>query len=247
MKKFLFLSLTLFFFTASFTFAQKADTSSDVLNEDELIFTQDHIPSSTDDDDLYDTINFLIVNGLFKNQIKIKELSKNLSEESRLELFEKRQSDAKQAKSENLKKGYGLGSLDQGDYNAFLPHAIIDGIGSLAFYGGSTVAIFMITWDFLWNFIFIPVKILAGQDIDQWTWLCPKIYPVCGILAASGFTLMLTSRLISLAWPQKYKTKFDSALKDALNLNDNIENVSLNPIFIPADNPVLGLALKIDF
>ncbi len=236
MKKYLLFSLSLFFFAGTGLFGQEENSAFQ--ESEEIIFSEQAVgenqlfEETEDINGIKKEIGLLIKNGLQENKEKISSLSQKLPEEEKLLLFKTYESDAKTARQENMWPGYGLGSLWQGNFTPFLPHLLVDGIGSLALYtGGMGILIFGIV-DFI-PFLSTKGEVAIFKDY---------YLPLLGIMGG-GLAVMLTSRLISLIWPNLYATKYNANLKEALNMDDWEESISVNPVIIPDKNFRAGLAV----
>ena len=236
MKKYFLLSLIFLLSAGTLLFAEAAEEKE----SEEIIFNSETITQSKSIDTIENEkqISRLIarsvnINTLKQNKEAIFTLAQDLDEESKRALFEKYKSDAEAAKKENIRAGYGLGSLGQGDFAAFLPHALIDGFGSFAFYGGLTFLGFWTMLDFCTLFM-----ISASTDYSL------KCYIYGGAFSLGGAVIMISSRLISMIHPYKYAEKFNAILTEALDLNDDVEKITLAPILIPDENLRAGMAIS---
>ncbi len=198
----------------------------------------------TDFSSVKNEINYLIRKDLFINQDLISELSAQLSEEDKNELYSQNESNASKAMKENFFSGYGRGSAAQGNFAAFIPHLIIDKAGTyiLAIGGGLAGGLFCV--DCIVNLFAGMGAAAAGAEGKIFS-IFPKGYIYSGLVALTGFGVCLTSRLISLIWPKIYANKFNAALKNALNLNEKVENISFEPLLLPSKNTEIGLLLSI--
>ncbi len=240
MKKCFLLSLIFFLSAGIFLFAEEGTNQS----SEEIIFTSEFInenqnsAQSTETKEIKREISRLLarsanVSTLKKNKEAIFSLAQDLDIETRIDLLKKYESDAETAKNENLRLGYGLGSFMQGDFWAFLPHALIDGVGSLAFYGGLTFLGIWFTIDFCTLF---SLSITTDYSLQY--------YQYGAIISLAGGVVMLSSRLISIIHPYNYAKKFNLILNEALDLTDSIEKISVTPLLIPDEDFKTGMAIS---
>ncbi len=236
MKKYLLFCMALFFFAGSGLFGQEENSTS--LESEEIIFSEQAVEENqlfeeTEDiSGIKKEIGRLISRGLKKNKEAISDLSQKLPDEEKLLLFKAFESDAKAARKENMWPGYALGSLWQGNFWPFLPHLLIDGVGSIAAYvGGMGLLIFALI-------DFIPLIASQGEYA-----LFKDYYAPLLVITGGGLVTMVASRLISLIWPGLYAKKYNANLKEALNLDAWVAGISVNPIIVPDKKFRAGLAV----
>lgn len=246
MKKILFIFFAFFAFSSSLIFAETGQEAAEL---DALVEA-----ALQDTSALKDRVSSLIEHDLFKNKKYIRDLSEDITDDDKIALFDLHKSKPKKAMVRNIWPGYGLGSLSQGNIGAFIPHAIIDGAGTIAFCGAGGLAASVFTVELVFNFfayIFItgPIASATGNnDVANWVSLfSPDFYKYCAIIGGIGLGTIITSRLVSLIWPNQFAKRFDKTLRESLNIDGVVEKISVEPIIIPDETATVGLLLNFRF
>ncbi len=244
MKKILFIFFAFFAFSSSLIFAE---TEQEAAELDALVEA-----ALQDTSALKDRVSSLIEHDLFKNKKYIRDLSEDITDDDKIALFDLHKSKPKKAMVRNIWPGYGLGSLSQGNIGAFIPHAIIDGAGTIAFCGAGGLAVSLFTVEICINFlrlIFIaPFASASGNDVILWRGLFSSdLYKYCAFIGGIGLGTIITSRLVSLIWPNQFAKRFDKTLRESLNIDGVVEKISVEPIIIPDETATVGLLLNFRF
>lgn len=244
MKKILFIFFAFFAFSSSLIFAE---TEQEAAELDALVEA-----ALQDTSALKDRVSSLIEHDLFKNKKYIRDLSEDITDDDKIALFDLHKSKPKKAMVRNIWPGYGLGSLSQGNIGAFIPHAIIDGAGTIAFSGAVGLLGSLFTIDIISNVLVAlfsaPFSSMFNSTSGyEWHWIFLDGYKYCAIIGGIGLGTIITSRLVSLIWPNQFAKRFDKTLRESLNIDGVVEKISVEPIIIPDETATVGLLLNFRF
>lgn len=240
MKKILFIFFAFFAFSSSLIFAE---TEQEAAELDALVEA-----ALQDTSALKDRVSSLIEHDLFKNKKYIRDLSEDITDDDKIALFDLHKSKPKKAMVRNIWPGYGLGSLSQGNIGAFIPHAIIDGAGTIAFGGAGGLLVSLFTIDIMFNVFLAPFSSMFNSTSSyEWHWIFLDVYKYCAIIGGIGLGTIITSRLVSLIWPNQFAKRFDKTLRESLNIDGVVEKISVEPIIIPDETATVGLLLNFRF
>jgi hypothetical protein len=229
LSKLLLASFILILVSTSFVFADEAfDKELDAKVAEAL----------GDTSQLMETVDSLILHGLFRNKKLVRELTFDLNLPDRLGLFKKYYMNPVPYIASNFWPGFGIGSLGQRDFLAFIPHMILDGAGALGVGIGASALVTVFTIDLVVNFF----AVLGGSDKFIMTF-GPDSYKWSLIVMAGGAGVCLVSRLISMIWPNIYAKRYNKTLRNSLDTEIQ-EDVSFVPLIDPF-NKKFGLAAKI--
>jgi len=168
-------------------------------------------------------VKSLIELDLKKYKNEIQEASLYLSPTDRESLYNKHKKNAAIAWALlNTIPFVEIGSFMQGDINSGIMLIAVDGTGLLFF-------------------------VYGANDISTNNGGCSSYSSPNYNLMAVGLSIIIINRIGGWIVPFVYQSKYNKALKEALNINNNI-SYSIDPLIVPKDGtPAVGLALNLRY